>query len=131
MTPALAHGSLLPCATTLALTPPFPARGWETRWNWSAVPQMSPPPPSIVHVPLTSTWSPDGVAPPTSAQLQLPGQRTGGGGAVVATLTVSNVAVVVEAVLCDVAAMPASTSPPMPSTWHDPWTYRHETPSAD
>src|SRR4030088_2885600 len=117
MTPALAHGSLLPWATTLALTAPFPASGCETRWNWSAVPQMSPPPPSTVHVPLTSTWSPDGVAPPASPQLQPPGQRTGGGGAVVATLTVSNVTVVVVAVLWDVAAMPASTWPPVPSTW--------------
>jgi hypothetical protein len=51
ITPALAHELLFDCETTWALTLPSAAKDWETKWNWSAVPQISLPEAVTVQVP--------------------------------------------------------------------------------
>src|SRR5437660_2594554 len=132
MTPAFAHGSVALCAVTRAVTGPSPASGCETRWNWSLVPQMSPPPPWTVQVPLASSvWAPAGVAPPTSVQLQPLGQSAGGVGAPVATATVSNVTALRAPALCDVTARPASIAVAAVIVTLDPATGVHVAPSAE
>src|SRR3989440_5632861 len=82
-----------------ALTLPWAASVCETKGNWSAVPQMSLPPPWIVQVPPLRDWLPAGKGYPISPQLQPPVQIVGGGGAVVLKLTVSKVAVLIVPVL--------------------------------
>src|SRR5215472_12585942 len=90
ITPALAHPSVFVWEVTRALTLPSPGRFVPAKWNWSDVPQMSPPAPWIVHVPLLSDWVPAGVGLPMSAQLHPLGQAAG-------VMTVSKVAVLIEA----------------------------------
>ncbi len=51
ITPALAWVPELDWVTTRACTVPSPVRGCETNRNWSAVPEMSDPPPDTVQVP--------------------------------------------------------------------------------
>src|SRR5215472_7659296 len=132
MTPALAHGSVADWDVTRAVTEPSPASDCETKWNWSLVPQMSPPPPWTVHVPAPSTvWAPAGVAPPTSVQVQPFGQSAGGGGAPAATATVSNVTALVVPELCEVTARPATIAAEVVSVTLDPATGVHVPPSAD
>src|SRR5438128_1081715 len=111
MIPVLAHGSVLVCETTRALSVPSAASACQTKWNSSAVLQMSPPPPWMVQVPLLSTWLPTGVGLPMSAQVQPLGQAGGGGGALPLTFSVSKVAELSAAVLCELTARPASTVP--------------------
>src|SRR2546429_8837288 len=65
-----------------ALTLPLAASACETKWNWSAVPQMSLPPPWIVQVRPLRDWLPAGYGYPISPQLQPPVQIVGCGGAV-------------------------------------------------
>ncbi len=70
ITPALAHGSVACCAVTCALTVPSLLSVCQAKWNASAVPQMSPPPPISFQVPELVSWSwPGGSAPPMSAQV--------------------------------------------------------------
>src|SRR5215471_2276978 len=108
MTPVLAQGSVLAWDSTRALTVTSPVTGCEAKWNWSEVPQMSPPPPCTVQVPPVTVWPPAGVAPPTSAQVQPPGQLMV---EPAVTATLSKVTVLPAAVLCEVTARPASIDP--------------------
>src|SRR5205814_829908 len=101
--PALAQGSLLDCETICALTTPSPVSCCQTKWKVSVVPQMSLPPAVIVQVPLLSNCPPKGMGLPISAQFQFKGQ--------VLSVTVLNTTVLSFVVLCEVAAMPASSVP--------------------
>src|ERR1700737_2653819 len=71
MTPALAIELVLVCEVMWAATPPPADTVCDRKWNWSAVPAISFPPPLIVHVPVVvaSDSLPAGVALPTSAEL--------------------------------------------------------------
>src|SRR5215472_12901474 len=120
MTPALAQGLVADWEVTRAVTGPSPAIDCEMKWNWSLVPQMSPPPPWTVQVPgPSSVWAPAGTAPPTSVQVQPFGQSAGGGGAPAATATLSNVTALVVPELCEVTARPASIVAPTVSVTLD------------
>src|SRR2546430_17700612 len=108
MTPALAQPWVFPWAPTRALAVPSPATFCDSKRNWSPVPQMSPPPPCTVQLPLSSDWVPAGVAPPISAHVHPLGQVNGGGGAVGASATSPNATVLSVPELCAVTARPAS-----------------------
>src|SRR5206468_6848945 len=102
-----------------ALTVPSPASGCDTKWNWSPVPQMSPPPPCTVQVEPFRDCVPAGVAPPTSAHVHPLGQALGGGGALLATLTVSSTTVPSVFATCELTAIPASIGPDGPRSTVD------------
>jgi hypothetical protein len=128
MTPAFAHVFVLPCPITRAVTVPSAASGCQAKWNWSLVPQMSPPPPWTVHVAPFTDCVPAGVAPPTSAHVHPDGQPAGGE---LPTLAPVNVTVLAASVLCDVTASPASMAPLTDSVAVEPATGVHVIPSAD
>ena len=50
----LRPGSVFSCAVTRAVMVPSPLSGWVTYCSWSAEPQMSPPEPLTVNVPLAA-----------------------------------------------------------------------------
>ncbi|HEY7199659.1 MAG TPA: hypothetical protein VIC57_05585 [Candidatus Dormibacteraeota bacterium] len=70
----MAQGSVALSEATRALTVPSPASDWETRWNWSAVPQMSPPPPCTLQTLPARPWLPASSGPPMSAHAHPAGQ---------------------------------------------------------
>src|SRR5437660_4999195 len=129
MTPAFAHAFVLPCAVTRAVTVASPATGSVARWNWSLVPQMSPPPPRTVRVVPLTVCEPAGIALPTSAHVHPPGQPPGGAPA--PTATPVNVTVPAACVLCEVMARPACMAPLTLSVTLEPGTGVHVSPSLD
>src|SRR5260221_13713343 len=111
MTPALAQPSVLVCEVTCALAPPSPGRFWESKWNWSAVPQMSPPAPCTVQTPFATSCVPARAGLPMSWQVQPAGAAPGGGGALVAVATPATT----DVFTCPLgvgAARPAGIPPP-------------------
>src|SRR5579863_7808179 len=109
MSPPLAHALDDVCEKTRAVMLPSAARGCHTKWNASALPQISEPPPVTLHVLPCRSWAPSGVAAPMSAQLQAVGQENPGGGySVAATDTESRVTAEPTPWLWDVTANPAS-----------------------
>src|SRR5258706_7428368 len=90
MTPALAQPSVLVCEVTCALAAPSPGRFWESKWNWSAVPQMSPPAPCTVQTPFVTSCVPASAGLPMSWQVQPAGHAAGRGGAPVAIATLAD-----------------------------------------
>src|ERR1041385_5272783 len=120
MTPALAQPLVLPWATTRALTVPSAATFCDAKRNWSAEPQMSPPPPWTVHVPPLVVCVPAGGAPPMSWHTHRAGQGPGNPPAPIATPL--NVTVDTASVLCEVTARPARSEPLMPSDTPEPAT---------
>ena len=61
ITPAFAHGLVLPWESTRTLIVPSVGRGWLSNRNWSELPQMSLPPPSTVQLLPITYWLPLGI----------------------------------------------------------------------
>src|SRR5262249_46197921 len=80
MTPALAHGSVLPTVATpnvatRATMMPSPVSAWLAKLNWSDPPQMSAPPPLTVQLwPSGDDADPACTGPPTSASVHPAGR---------------------------------------------------------
>src|ERR1700682_1233351 len=105
--------------------------GLERKRNWSLTPQMSPPPPCTVQMPLTTFWPPAGVAPPMSLQPQPTGHRPGGAGAPAVTAIPSMVTCALLVWLYESAPQPASRVPGMEKDTVEPDTGVQVTPSGD
>ncbi len=132
MTPALAQVLVFCWAVTWAATVPSPVRVCAAKWKESAVPQMSPPPPTSVQVPPGDRLSePAGRAPPMSAQLHPDGQRPGGGVSPGVMATESRVTAEPVPWAWDVIPNPASRVPVMARAWVDPGTRVQVVPSGD
>src|ERR1700688_1670681 len=107
MGPALAQALVFCWDVTWAVTEPSALNAWETKCSESAVPQMSPPPPTSFHVPPLVSWSwPGGRAPPMSPQDHAAGQVFGGGCEPASSATLSKVVVDCTTVLLASLAMP-------------------------
>src|SRR6185503_9699765 len=77
MTPALVHTSVLEIDATRATISPSPDIGWYTKWNASAVPQISVPDPLTVNVPALSLALPGTPTAPTSVAAHGAGREAG------------------------------------------------------
>src|SRR5580700_3007193 len=99
--------------------------------NWSAVPQMSPPPACTDHVPPDCVCVPAGVGAPMSehvnAAVQIPD-----GSVEVEPIATDDTDTVLKAVWeCDVTATPPRKLAPKFSATVDPGTWVHVVPSLD
>ena len=73
ITPALDQplaGSVFCRPVTSAITAPSQLKLWLAKLHWSLVPQMSAPPPEIVHAPLFTDADPASDGAPMSVSLQ-------------------------------------------------------------
>src|SRR5579863_7729451 len=132
MGPAFAHALVFCWAVMCAVTDPSAGNDWDTKWNESAVPQMSPPPPTSVQVPLDSVSWPAGSAPPMSVHVHTPGHTPGGrGGSALETPTLSRVTADPTPWLWEVMPNPARTAPGMAMAWVEPGMAVQWVPSGD